>query len=82
MARFKQLSRGRTVPFTQAEEAKRDAEELEATRPRTPVEKDARSASEAAQRMTDPLVVVLAKAAGVPLPQFEADLAAEIRLRL
>ena len=41
MARFKQLSRGRTIPFTAAEETLRDAEELEATRPRTSVELNA-----------------------------------------
>ena len=48
----------------------------------TPAQKDTQAVEEATKRMTDPLVVVLAKAAGVPLAQFEADLAAEIRLRL
>ena len=65
------------VDFTPEEEAAADA-----ILPPTAAEKDARSASEAASRMTDPLVVVLARAAGVPLAQLETDLAAEIRLGL
>ena len=78
MARVRQLSRGRTVPFTPAQETLRNKEELEATRPRTSVEKDATAADQAAQRFADPVVKTLARAAGVS----EADLAAEIRLGL
>ena len=64
------------TPFTAQEEADADASVP------TPADKDARAIKEAAQRVKDPAILVLARAAGLTDAQFEIDLAAEIRLGL
>ena len=76
--RFKMVD-GIRILMTDAEKATRAAEETEASRPRTNVEKDATATKKATQFALNPALLVLARAAGLTDAQFKTDVTAEIR---